>query len=296
MSGLRTFFRQIRDGFRHLFRNGWMTTASILTMSLTLFMVGGLVILLTNMQLLAESVEEGLQIRVHIDLLAEEEEEDALGEAIAAIEGVSEVTYRTKDEELDSLIENYGSEFELFEGDSNPLYNIYVVNVAETVSLAEISSEIGDLNFVDRVEYGGVDTENIINILETSRYIIAIVAAILIVIAVILVSNTIRLTIFARQTEIEIMRLVGAKNSFIRAPFAFEGAFIGIIGALLATAALYGVYTFISRAPGELLGIVNLSMVPVLPILIYIGIGLLIIGIILGVIGARRSMKQFLRI
>lgn len=296
MNAIRSFFRHIRDGFRNLFRNGWMTTTSIITMTLTLIMVGGLAVLLINMNQLATNIEQGLQIRVHIDLLAESDDEDILRKNIEAIPEVTSVTYRTKDEELASLIENYGSEFELFEGDANPLYNIFVVNIEDPDQLASVAQAINQFDSVDNVEYGGFNTENIVNILETSRYILAIVAAVLIVIAVLLVSNTIKATISARQTEIEIMRLVGAKNSFIRAPFAIEGALIGLFGALFASLFLYGLYTFILRAPGELLGIVNLNLVPVWPMMAYVSVGLLVIGILLGVIGARRSMKQFLKI
>ncbi|MGO4938147.1 permease-like cell division protein FtsX [Fundicoccus sp. Sow4_H7] len=296
MNAIRNFFRHIRDGFRNLFRNGWMTTTSIMTMTLTLIMVGGLSILLVNMNVLADSIEQGLQVRVHIDLLAESEDEAALKDEIESLAEVTGVTYRSKEEELANLIENYGSEFELFEGDSNPLYNIFVVNVEDPNQLASVAEKITQFDSVANVEYGGFNTENIVNILETSRYILAIVSAVFIVVAVLLVSNTIKATISARQTEIEIMRLVGAKNSFIRAPFAIEGALIGLIGAAFATAILFGIYSFITRAPGELLGIVNLNLVAVWPMLLYIGIGLFIIGMILGVIGARRSMKQFLKI
>lgn len=296
MNAIRNFFRHIRDGFRSLFRNGWMTTTSIMTMTLTLIMVGGLSILLLNMNVLADNIEQGLQVRVHIDLLAESEDEATLKDEIESLAEVTGVTYRSKEEELANLIKNYGSEFELFEGDSNPLFNIFVVNVEDPNQLASVAEKITQFDSVANVEYGGFNTENIVNILETSRYILAIVSAIFIVVAVLLVSNTIKATISARQTEIEIMRLVGAKNSFIRAPFAIEGALIGLIGAAFATAILFGIYSFITRAPGELLGIVNLNLVAVWPMLLYIGIGLFIIGMILGVIGARRSMKQFLKI
>src|SRR5699024_8422548 len=108
---IRNFFRHIRDAFRNLFRNGWMTTASILAMAVTLFMVGSLVLVFANIQQLTTQVEQEIQIRVNIDPVASEAEETELGEQIAAIEFVSEVIYRSKEEELaeyqDIITENF---------------------------------------------------------------------------------------------------------------------------------------------------------------------------------------------
>lgn len=296
MSVIRNFFRHIRDGFRNLFRNGWMTTASIFTMALTLAMVGGLALLLANVEKITQDIESSIQIRVMIDVAANEQDEAELKQKIEALDHVTTITYRTKDEELQSLIENVGKEFALYEGDANPLSNVFVVDVDNVDHIASVAEQINEMSYVSQATYGELTADNLFKQLDIIRYILAVIVAVLLVIAVLLISNTIRLTIFARQTEIEIMRLVGAKNSFIRAPFAYEGAFIGILGAAIAVGILYSVYEAIRYVPGQVFGMVNIRFLPTLPILIYIGIALLVIGILLGIFGARRSMKQFLRI
>ncbi|HJF17161.1 MAG TPA: permease-like cell division protein FtsX [Globicatella sulfidifaciens] len=293
---IRNFFRHVRDGIRNLFRNGWMTTASVFTMALTLFMIGGLVLLLTNIEKITSDIESSIQIRVMIDAAANEQDEKLLKEEIQAIQHVKTITYRTKDEELEALIENVGEEFALHEGDANPLLNVYVVDVDDVDNISQVANQINDLKYVSEATYGALTADNLFKQIDVLRYILAVIAAILIVVAVLLISNTIRLTIFARQTEIEIMRLVGAKNSFIRAPFAYEGAFIGILGAGIAFGILYAIYEAVRRVPGQIFGMVNIQFLPTMPLLLYIGIGILIIGIILGIFGARRSMRQFLRI
>lgn len=291
---IRDFFRQIRNGFRNLFRNGWMTLASILTMTVTLLMVGGLAMLLSNVDNITRDIEEGVQIRAHIDLIADKDDEETLRQSIEAIHHVEDVTYRTKEQELEDLIANVGEEFALFDNDANPLFNVFVVSVDDSKNLDSVTEEIRQLPYAVDVTYGEIDTQNLLRTLEVIRIVFALIAAILVVIAVALISNTIKLTIYARQTEIEIMRLVGAKNSYIRAPFTYEGAFIGFISALFASVLLYGAYEGMQQATVEITGVQVIAFTPTMPFILYIGGGLVIIGNLLGIIGARRSIKRFL--
>lgn len=296
MKIIRNFFRQIRNGFRNLFRNGWMTMASILTMTITLLMVGGLIMLLNNIENITTDIEDGVQIRTHIDLAANKQDEAELKAAIEEIEHVSDITYRTKEEELEDLISRVGEEFELFSDDANPLFNVFVVSVDDTKNLDLVTDQISELPYAVDVTYGEIDTQNLLNTLEIVRVVVALIAAVLVVIAVTLISNTIKLTIYARQTEIEIMRLVGAENSYIRAPFTYEGAFIGLISAVFASVLLYGAYEGVQSATVEITGVQIIAFTPTMPLVVFVAIGLVLIGITLGIIGARRSIKRFLAI
>lgn len=296
MIAFRNFYRHLRDGFRNLFRNGWITAASIFTMTATLFMIGGLVLLLLNIDNVTQDIEEGVKIRVHIDLVATPEEEAELQSNIEALPQVTDVTYRSKDEELDYLIETVGEEFELFDEDTNPLFNVLVVTVADPADLNPVSEEIQSMPRAVEVNYGQIDAENLLKSLDMVRIGVALIASILIVIAIALISNTIKLTIYARQEEIEIMRLVGAQNRYIKAPFAYEGGFIGLLSAGMAILFLYAAYQGLQDSAFELTGVRFIQFAPTWPTLIYIGIGLVLIGILLGVLGARRPIKKFLQI
>ncbi|AXY26573.1 ABC transporter permease [Suicoccus acidiformans] len=293
---IRTFFRHIRDGFRNLFRNGWMTTASILSMSIALIVIGGLALVMLNVQNITTDIEEGVQIRAHIDVAASAEDEQVLGDSIRSLEHVTDVVYRTKEEELASLVAEVGEEFELLAGDANPLYNVYIVDVDDMAYLEEVQAAISQMPYAVEVTYGELDTENLLRMIEIVRVVLALLAAIMVVIAVLLVTNTIRMTINARQDEIEIMRLVGAQNSYIRAPFIYEGIFIGAISALIASLLLYAIYQGLQQATFEIVGVQILQLAPIYPNILYIGLGLLVLGCLLGIIGARRSIRRFLRI
>lgn len=294
MKLIRNFFRHIRDSFRNLFRNGWMTTASILAMTVTMFMVGSLVLVFANVQKLTNEVEKEIQVRVNIDPVASEADEETLGEEIASIEFVEEVIYRSKEDELAEYQEIITENFDELEGDSNPLNNMYLVHVTGPQNIEIVVDQINALDNVLVANLGSIDLSGLINAIEVTRYVLALLAAVFVVIAVLLISNTIRLTIYARQTEIEIMRLVGAKNSFIRAPFVYEGATIGLIGSAFAIAVLYAVYQGLQNAAGELFAINTSFLIPTMPSIIFIGIGIGILGILLGVMGARRSVRKLL--
>lgn len=294
MKLIRNFFRHIRDSFRNLFRNGWMTTASILAMTVTMFMVGSLVLVFANVQKLTNEVEQEIQVRVNIDPVASEADEEKLGEEIAAIEFVGDVIYRSKEDELAEYQEIITENFDELEGNSNPLNNMYLVHVTGPQNIEIVVDKINALDNVLVANLGSIDLSGLINAIEVTRYVLALLAAVFVVIAVLLISNTIRLTIYARQTEIEIMRLVGAKNSFIRAPFVYEGATIGLIGSAFAIAVLYAVYQGLQNAAGELFAINTSFLIPTMPSIIFIGIGIGILGILLGVMGARRSVRKLL--
>ncbi|WP_454922571.1 permease-like cell division protein FtsX [Abiotrophia defectiva] len=296
MRAIRSFFRHIRDGFRNLFRNGLMTLVSIFTMTLTLIMIGSFVLIWTNINEATRNIEQTFQVRVLIDRIATEEEEATLKTQIQGLEHVTDVVYRSKDEELEHYKKTITSDFDVIEGDKNPLNNVYVVSVDKGDNLDKVAQDIRKLAKVEAANYGSTDVETILGNINAVRIVLAVLASIFVVFAVLLVSNTIRLTILARRTEIEIMRLVGATKRYIRAPFKYEGAYIGLISGLLAFGALYGIYEGAhSYLPG-FLGLANLQLVDTMPIMAYVGAGLLVIGIVLGRLGAGRSIRRFLDI
>ena len=296
MRAIRSFFRHIRDGFRNLFRNGLMTLVSIFTMTLTLIMIGSFVLIWTNINEATRNIEQTFQVRVLIDRIATEEEEATLKTQIQGLEHVTDVVYRSKDEELEHYKKTITSDFDVIEGDKNPLNNVYVVSVDKGENLDKVAQDIRKLAKVEAANYGSTDVETILGNINAVRIVLAVLASIFVVFAVLLVSNTIRLTILARRTEIEIMRLVGATKRYIRAPYKYEGAYIGLISGLLAFGALYGIYEGAhSYLPG-FLGLANLQLVDTMPIMAYVGAGLLVIGIVLGRLGAGRSIRRFLDI
>lgn len=293
---IRTLFWHIKEAFRSLKRNGWMTIASISAVAITLLLIGGLIATVFNINKFATDVEEDVTIRVSIDLAADEAAEDELYDQIAAIPQVEHIDFSSRDNELDNVIGVYGDMFDLFEGDENPLYDVFIVEAAEPHMTAEVASQIEPLNYVKDVNYGGARADQLFKLTEKMRNYGLIFIAILIFTAVFLISNTIRITIFSRSTEVEIMKLVGAKNWFIRWPFLIEGAIIGLIGSLIPAGILSYAYVNAYRILSNYLSGSYFSLLPPDPFLYYLIAVIVGIGVVIGSLGSARSIRRFLDI
>lgn len=293
---LRTMGRHFRDSFKSLVRNGWMSVAAISAVAMTLILVGSFVVILLNVNKLASDVENDVSVRVFIDLAADKENKKSLKEELEKIENVESLTFSTRDEELDKLIGSYGSEFNLFGGDDNPLHDVYILNTEVPEQTGAVAKEAEALEYVAKVEYGGTTAEKLFETIATLRTIGTVIITGLLLIAIFLISNTIRITIFSRSTEIEIMRLVGAKNSYIRWPFLIEGAIIGLIGALIPTAILIFMYRFLFDLGAQYLVGSNFALLSPTPFIYYLGLGLVGVGVILGSIGSVLSITRFLKV
>ncbi|MDE1547736.1 permease-like cell division protein FtsX [Jeotgalibaca caeni] len=292
----RTMGRHIRDAFKSLFRNGWMSIAAISAVAMTLMLVGAFITILFNVNKLASDIENDVNVRVFIDLAAEEADKQTLEEQLSQIENVEAVTYSTRDEELDNLIGSYGEEFNLFGGDDNPLHDVFTLSTQVPEQTGEVAEKAGELEYVAKVEYGGTTAEKLFDTISVLRNIGLIIIIGLLLIAIFLISNTIRITIFSRSTEIEIMRLVGAKNSYIRWPFLIEGAVIGLIGSLIPTGIMIFLYQFLYEVGSTYLIGSNFALLSPNPFIYYLGLGVVGVGVFLGSFGSVLSMTRFLKV
>ena len=292
----RTMSRHIRDASKSLVRNGWMTLAAISAVTMTLLLVGSFVAILLNVNKLATDIENDVSVRVFIDLGAQESDRENLRSELEKIPNIETITYSTRDEELDKLIGSYGEEFNLFGGDDNPLHDVFILSTAMPDQTGAVAEAAEKLTFVAKVEYGGTTAEKLFDTISTMRTIGVIIIVGLLLIAIFLISNTIRITIFSRSTEIEIMRLVGAKNSYIRWPFLIEGSFIGLIGSLIPTIILVFMYRFLYQLGTDYLIGSNFALLSPEPFIYYTGLALIAIGIFIGSFGSVISMSRFLKV
>ena len=295
----KTLQRHFRESFKSLGRNGWMTFASISAVTVTLLIVGVFTVIMANLSNIATELENDVEIKVLIDIIQDEDEMKQIeGKMIASIENmpdVENVEYSTKEQELQMMINNYGDEFALYE-QNNPLHNVLYVKAVNPQETANVAKAIEKLDYTYDVKYGEEKTEKLFYYLDTARNIGLVLIFGLLFTAMFLISNTIRITIIARKDEIEIMKLVGAKNSFVRIPFVFEGMWIGILGAIIpmvAVSVIYAnVYKSISpRIEGELLELMSPSS-----LLIEVNLILIAISLVIGVFGSFMSVRKFLKI
>ena len=292
---IRTMGRHIRDAFKSLFRNGLMTFGSVSAVSMILLIVGVFVSLLFNVNKIGSDIENDVNVRVYIDLAADQEKTDQLEAKIKELADVESVTFRSKDEELEDVTKSFAEEFSLFKNDGNPLRNAFDVKAKEPQKTSAVAKAIEGMDYVARVRYGEARADNLFRIIATARNIGAVIIVGLLALAMFLISNTIRSTIYSRRTEIEIMRLVGATKAYIRWPFFLEGGMIGLLGSIIPIGLVWSIYLWIYKGGSDLFSGSSFSLLDPNPFLIYVSLAMAAIGITIGAFGSILSMRRFLK-
>ena len=307
---IRRFFRHLIESLKSLKRNGWMTVAAVSSVTITLSLVAIFASVILNTAKLASDISNNVRIVVYMrkDIAdnsktivkegqtVKNNDYHKIYDALTSMDHVSKVTYSSKEEQYEKLTETMGSEWKVFEGDSNPLYDAYIVDTTEHKYVDSVAAEAKKLEGVSEVQDGGANTQKLFALSDFIRVWGLVGAGLLIFIAVFLISKTIRITIISRSREIQIMRLVGAKNSYIRGPFLFEGAWIGLLGSVLPVVLVYFGYNMAYQTMNKNLVAQNLSMIePHLFVPAMIG-AVSVLGIFIGSLGSSISMRRFLKI
>lgn len=293
-----TLRRHFREGAKNIVRNGWMMVASVGAVTTTLLLVGAFLALIFNINEMAVQVEEDVEIKALIDLTADDETVTQLGEQIKQLDDVESVTFSSKDEELENLIEGMGEEgqaWQMFEQD-NPLNHAYIVKTERPEDTSKVAKEIESFDYIHDVNYGEEVVERLFNFNKYARSIGLILIAGLVLTAVFLISNTIKLTIMARSREIGIMKLVGATNGFIRWPFFVEGMLLGVLGSIIPITVLAVGYYFIYQNVSGQATYNFVQLLPFNPFVWQLSLIILIIGIFIGIWGSVMSVRKFLKV
>lgn len=291
---LRTFNKHVSDGIRNIGRNSWMSFAAVSAVSITLLLVGGMLALLFNVNKFATDIEQDVSVRVYIDLTAEEKDRNALEKDIKKLKTVDNVKFSSRDEELENVVSGYGESFDLFDEDENPLYDVFVVSTKDPKDTKGTAKKIGEMEHVARVSYGDAKADRVFKVTKNIRNAGAVIIVALIFTAVFLISNTIRITIYSRGTEIEIMKLVGATNWYIRWPFIIEGALIGLLGAILPVLIVWIGYLSVYNSVTPFLAGSIYSLLTPSPFLWQLTALMAGMGILIGSLGSALSITRFL--
>jgi cell division transport system permease protein len=296
-----TLLRHFREAYRGVKRNTWMSFAAISAVAVTLFIFGLFLLFTFNVSYMTKQLDKQVAITVSLPMTTTEADRVQLEKELKALKGVKKVDFVSKQQGLHEIKEAWGEGgdkvFAGFEDkESNPIPDIFKVqpqNPAETKKMAE---EIKRLQpRVEDVEYADTITDKLLSFSGVVRNIVLAFGVGLAILAAFLVSNTIRLTIMARKREIEIQRLVGASNWFIRWPFFIEGVFIGIGGAILPIVTVIILYQVALSSLG--IGEINiLKVMPLSEITLNVGGSILLLGTFIGMWGSLISVRRFLRI
>lgn len=294
----RTFTRHLREGSKNIFRNGWMTIASVGAVATTLILVGVFLAIVFNLNAFANNIEDDVEIKILVDLTTSEEDVLELGEKVEQIEGVESVYFSSNDEELDSLMNSMGDEgaaWGLFEQD-NPLNHAFIVRAENPQDTETIASEVEQFEHVYEVNFGQDIVDKLFEFNNYARVIGIVLIAALVFTAVFLISNTIKITIMARSTEISIQKLVGATNGFIRWPFFVEGLLLGVFGSIIPIVVVLFGYYYIYENLASQINISFVELLPFSPFAWQLALIILFIGATIGVWGSVMSVRKFLKV
>lgn len=298
LSCIRNLPKHFKTALQNIWRNGVMSFSSIFAVTITLVLIGVIGVLALNVRDISSNIEEGVSIYVKLERNLDETIESEVGVQINAIEGVSKSTFFTKDQELDKLIKTQGEEgatlFESYRADK-PLGAAYEVEVKDASMIAKIAEKIEEIPNVNKATYGGQSTQDMVKTLQTIQTGGSIFIAGLAVVALFMIANTIKITITARQTEISIMRMVGASNWYIRIPFMLEGMLIGIIGAIVPIIILVYGYGMVYDYAGGALMSSMLALKAPMPFIRDFSFVLAGLGAGVGLIGSFVSIRRFLK-
>ncbi|MGN1399885.1 MAG: permease-like cell division protein FtsX [Bacillus sp. (in: firmicutes)] len=291
---IKSVGRHFRESFKSLGRNGWMTFASVSAVTVTLLLVGVFFVLLMNMNRIATNVENDVEVRVLVDTVATQEDMDKLEADLKGLKRVESVTFSSKDEELERLVDAMGDAYSLHEQD-NPLRNVFVVKTKTPEDVSVVAKQAEKMANVEQAQYGEDYVNKLFTFVDISRNIgLALIVGLLFT-AMFLISNTIKITITARRKEIEIMRLVGATNSFIRWPFFLEGLWLGILGAVIPIVLIGATYYNLYQYMTPRINVKHIEMISFSPFIYQISAVLILIGALIGVWGSMMSVRKFLK-
>ena len=286
----------IKETYKSIRRNGFMSFASISTVAVSLLVLGMFLLIFLNTNNLAKYLESQVQVSVYMQDDAKAEELTSVKEQLQKMPGVVKVTAVSKEQALERFKERLGDQEQLLNslGKDNPFPNSFDVQVDNPERIKAITPLIGQLPKVETAKFGQEVVEHLFQLTKILRFGGVVLIIFLAMATLFIISYTIRLTVFARRKEVVIMKYVGATDWFIRWPFLLEGMTLGFFGAILASLLINSIYSaLLDRIHATL---AFLPLLPPSPLLGYVTLFLLAAGTGIGALGSYISLRKFLRV
>ena len=286
----------IKETYKSIRRNGFMSFASISTVAVSLLVLGMFLMIFLNTNNLAQYLENQVQISVYMQDSATDKELASVKDKLTKMPGVVKVTQVSKQEALERFRKRLGDQDQLLNslGKENPFPNSFEVQVDNPERIKVLTPQIGQLNKVETAKFGQEVVEHLFQLTKILRFGGILLVVFLAMATLFIISNTIRLTVFARRKEVIIMKYVGATDWFIRWPFILEGMTLGFFGAVVAFILINSIYSgLLTRIHATL---AFLPLLPTSPLLFYVDLFLLAAGTGIGALGSYISVRKFLRV
>ncbi len=295
---LRTWAYFIAEAFKSIFRNGWMSLASVGVVIITLFLLGSFMLLNYNIAFLSSDIKSQIEVVAFLDEGVNRSQVDQLYLKITGFEEVEEAVFVSREDALQRLRAQMGEQGYLLEGyedqGNNPLRDSFEVRTFVPEEVPELAGKIKQLSGVSRVDYGSEVLDRLFTVTRILNWVGVAFMIALGISATFLIANTIKLTVFTRRQEIMIMKMVGASDWFIRWPFVIEGLVLGLLGSLVPVAGLYFGYQYLVEWVN--FNIPFLALMPTAEVFQFLLQTLFILGIGLGILGSSFSLRKFLKV
>lgn len=284
------------ETFRSLFRNRFMAIASVLTVTLSMFILGVFLSAVLNINHMASYLENQVEMTVYLKDGLTTDQVMGIGKYLKAQPGMKEIKFTNKDQAMEDFRERMGDQQGLLDAiNGNPLPASYQMSFQTPEQLKTAAEVVAKYQGVETVQYGKDIIEQLYKVAQVIRLSGIVLIIFLAGAELFIISNTIRLTVFARRREIQIMKYVGASNGFIRWPFLFEGMVIGFLGSGFASLILWeGYKTVVSEMAAA--GLVFIPMIPLWPFMGYTTLIILAAGIMIGVMGSAISLRKYMKV
>ena len=286
----------IKETYKSIRRNGFMSFASISTVAVSLLVLGMFLMIFLNTNNLAQYLENQVQISVYMQDSATDKELASVKDKLTKMPGVVKVTQVNKQQALERFKKRLGDQEQLLNslGKENPFPNSFEVQVDNPDRIKVLTPQIGQLPKVETAKFGQEVVEHLFQLTKILRLGGIVLVVFLAMATLFIISNTIRLTVFARRKEVIIMKYVGATDWFIRWPFLLEGMTLGFFGAVVAFVLINSIYaSLLDRIHATF---AFLPLLPTSPLLLYVDLFLLAAGTGIGALGSYISLRKFLRV
>ena len=299
MKLFRILNRSIRDSFKSIFRNFSLSMASISCTIITLILVALSILASYNVTSMTEKIEKDLTMIVFVESNATEEQINSIKKEINNISNVDSLTFKSKDEIKESMSkenEAFKNVFDTWKDGENPLQSTYIVKVKDIKKIGETATSVRNIEKVTQVDYGETMVDRMISVFDVIKQICLIIVVALIVVTAFLITNTIKITIFSRRNEINIMRLVGTSNSVIKLPFLFEGFLLGAIGSLIPILITIFGYTYFYESMGGVIFSNLVELAKPSTIIYFTSLLLFVVGAVVGMLGSVNAVRKYLKV
>ena len=286
-----------KEGFRNIRVNHLMSIASIAVLMSCLVMMGAAFMVIVNVNNVMSEIESQNVVMVYLKDEVQGEALTEMREKITLMQNVKKCEFVDKETAFKQQLEELDTDATYFEGVENPLPDLFKVSVSDMTKFDKTVAELKTLDGVDSVRDNREIAQTLVKIRQTIFYVSIGVIAVLLLISLFIIANTVRITMYSRRLEINIMKSVGATNWFIRWPFMVEGMVLGAISGILSLAVVWGLYRLVQPSVSSMLTMVSrgFTTVSFLDYIVYILVAFLVIGIVSGGIGSLISIQKYLK-